>query len=78
MSCNYHVKEALVKAAAKKRIKDFLTAREQFRFYLECEDDIEDYCWCGALLDYCDHCEDCEKYSANLEFIFCPSCGVEM
>jgi hypothetical protein len=81
MSCNYHVRQALLKAAAKKRFKNVLQARQMFKLYLgEPEEDIEDYCWCGELLEYCDHCGDCEEYSnpdRYPTYVFCPVCGVE-
>lgn len=79
MSCNYHVRQALLKTAARKRFKNILQAKDMFRLYLEePEDDIEDYCWCGELLEYCDHCERCETYSQFQAYTFCPICGVEM
>ena len=77
MSCNYHVKQALLKTAAKKRFEKILLMKEQFRLYLEEEE--ADYCWCGEEFDgpYCDHCENCESW-ADDRYNYCPHCGVEL
>jgi hypothetical protein len=37
MSCNFHVRQALLKTAAKKRFEKILLMKEQFRLYLEPE-----------------------------------------
>lgn len=78
MSCNYHVRQALLKTAARKRFEKILLMKEQFRLWLEPEEEEIEYCWCGEELEYCDHCGDCEHYSKVSEYTFCPTCGVEM
>jgi len=78
MSCNFHVRQALLKAAAKKRFKNILTMKAIFKWYLHEEEEEEEYCWCGEVEYLCDHCGDCERFSTITEYIFCPTCGVEM
>ena len=81
MSCNHHVRQALLKTAAKKRFENILLMKEQFRMYLqpEEEEDYTDYCWCGEDFDgpYCDHCESCEDWAEG-RYNYCPYCGVEL
>lgn len=77
MSCNFHVRQALLKTAAKKRFEKILRMKEQFRLYLEPEEEYIEYCWCGEDVLYCDCCGNCEHYSTYTGFAFCPSCGRE-
>jgi formate dehydrogenase maturation protein FdhE len=74
MSCNFHVRQALLKTAAKKRFEKILLMKEQFRLYLEPE---VEYCWCGSEIDWCNCCGDCEHYSTYTGFAYCPVCGEE-
>jgi hypothetical protein len=82
MSCNHHVKQALLKTAAKKRFEKILLMKEQFRLYLQPEEEEEiNLCFCGEEVGYCDHCDECDFYSdvdAFPNYIFCPICGTEM
>lgn len=70
------IRDALVKTAGKKRIRDLLTARilmeEAFDVTL-CEVCEGDY-------DYCSHDQCCidEKNDGDPDWEYCPWCGVEL
>ncbi len=73
MSCNFHVKEALLKAANKKRVRDLFTARDAVKaalvppvvFCYLCEDDM----------DNCHHDKCCQNNMDDPYNWYCPRCG---
>ncbi len=74
MSCNFHVKQALLKAAAKKKFANFLAAKAQFKLYL-----VVLRCHiCGNGEFYCTHSACCEDTYFEFDYDYCPDCGTRL
>lgn len=71
MSCNYHVKEALLRASAMKRVRELFRAKDLIRIYLERPVYVCSVCY----QQICDHDECCEDYYLGYDYRFCPDCG---
>lgn len=74
MSCTYHVKFALMRAADMKRVRDLFLAKDIMRFHLE-EPEVFYCSVCGKVEGTCDHSECCELNWADYDYRYCPDCG---
>lgn len=73
------IKDALIKTAGKKRIRDFLTARILMEEALTEDETV--YCdVCGEDFDNCEHGGCCEEAYTDGEpdWEYCPYCGTEL
>lgn len=74
--CLCDIRDALIKTAGKKRIRDLLTARILMEDALSTE-----YCpICEEEYEYCPHDECCveEKADGDPDWDYCPWCGVQL
>ena len=75
-TCIHCIKDALLKTAGKKRLRDVLTARILFEEALE---DSTVYCdVCDQDFEYCPHNECCADPDGDPDWDYCPWCGAEL